>query len=65
MRGGVQAERTSNMRRMSVTRDVSKFTGWLNAFACCRVERRACGAGRGAGWEREGISDARSGMGDE
>ena len=39
-------ERTSNMRVMSVTLDVSKLSGWLNAVALCRVERRACDAGR-------------------
>ena len=45
------AERTSNMRYMSVTLDVSKLSGWLNADASCRVERRACDAGRGVGRE--------------
>ena len=39
------AERTMNMRFMVVTLDVSKLSGWLNADACCRVERRAYGAG--------------------
>ena len=29
------------MAVMSVTLDVSKLTGWLNAHARCRVERRA------------------------
>ena len=40
------AERTENMRLMSVTLDVSKLSGWLNLFARCRVERRGvrCGA---------------------
>ena len=40
------AERTANMRYMSVTLDVSKLSGWLNASAYCRVERRGvrCGA---------------------
>eukprot|EP00964_Phaeocystis_antarctica_P066235 scaffold40008_cov50-Phaeocystis_antarctica.AAC.3 len=37
------------MASMFVTLDVSKLSGWLNADACCRVERRACDAGRGAG----------------
>ena len=46
--------RTSNMARMVVTLDVSKLSGWLNADALCRVERRGvrCGArcvGRGTG----------------
>ena len=42
---GTRGERTSNIRRMSVTLDVSKLTGWLNVFAPCRVERTACDAG--------------------
>jgi len=29
-----------------VTLDVLKLSGWLNANAVCRVERRACDAGR-------------------
>eukprot|EP00964_Phaeocystis_antarctica_P070500 scaffold42939_cov45-Phaeocystis_antarctica.AAC.1 len=29
-----------------VTLDVSKLSGWLNPVAHCRVERRACDAGR-------------------
>eukprot|EP00964_Phaeocystis_antarctica_P048349 scaffold27991_cov54-Phaeocystis_antarctica.AAC.3 len=33
---------------MSVTLDVSKLSGWLNAAACCRIETRACDAGRDA-----------------
>ena len=37
------------MSFMFVTLDVSKFTGWLNDDAICRVERRAYGAGEGAG----------------
>eukprot|EP00964_Phaeocystis_antarctica_P124892 scaffold88529_cov45-Phaeocystis_antarctica.AAC.1 len=42
---------------MSVTLDVSKLSGWLNADAdcrdaTCRVERRVYDAGRGAGRER-------------
>ena len=36
------AERTWNMELMSVTLDVSKLSGWLNADAYCRVEKRAC-----------------------
>ena len=39
------AERTANIQFMSVTRDVSKLTGWLKAAASCRVERRACDSG--------------------
>ena len=43
--------RTPNMPSMSVTLDVSKLSGWLNAYANCRVELhrgtwRARGAGR-------------------
>ena len=45
--GGARAcaERTKNMLRMSVTLDVSKLSGWLNADAYCRVESRAYDAG--------------------
>ena len=39
--GRARAERTKNMDRMSVTLDVSKLSGWLNADALCRVERKA------------------------
>eukprot|EP00964_Phaeocystis_antarctica_P058052 scaffold34414_cov60-Phaeocystis_antarctica.AAC.7 len=46
--GRARAERTANMPNMVVTLDVSKLSGWLNAYACCRVERRAYDAGRGA-----------------
>ena len=46
-----RAERTENMYCMSVTLDVSKLSAWLNADAFCRVERRACGVGRGAARE--------------
>ena len=42
-----RAERTLNMANMSVTLDVSKLSAWLNAFANCRVEKRACDARRG------------------
>eukprot|EP00964_Phaeocystis_antarctica_P062440 scaffold37413_cov54-Phaeocystis_antarctica.AAC.3 len=44
------------MRPMSVTLDVSKLSGWLNAVAPCRVERRAYDAGRGMGREAGGMS---------
>ena len=47
----VRAERTANMPCMFVTLDVPKLSGWLNAPAFCRVERRACGAGSGAARE--------------
>ena len=53
--GRARAERTRNMSLMSVTLDVSRLSGWLNADADCRVERRAyeagsmrAGRGRGA-----------------
>ena len=36
-----RAERTQNMDSMVVTLDVSKLSGWLNAYASCRVEREA------------------------
>ena len=41
-------ERTQNMKRMLVTLEVSKLSGWLNADAPCRVGRRVYEAGRGA-----------------
>eukprot|EP00964_Phaeocystis_antarctica_P008443 scaffold4555_cov63-Phaeocystis_antarctica.AAC.2 len=43
------------MDRMFVTLDVSKLSGWLNAFASCRVERRACDAGEVRPGRREGV----------
>eukprot|EP00964_Phaeocystis_antarctica_P130685 scaffold94562_cov58-Phaeocystis_antarctica.AAC.2 len=43
------------MRYMVATLDVSKLNGWLNADATCRVERRACDAGRGVGRGREDV----------
>ena len=36
---------------MSVTPDVSRLSGWLNADAPCQVEREAWGKGRHAGRE--------------
>ena len=42
-----RAERTQNIQLMSMTLDVSKLSGWLNAYARCRVERTAWDAGRG------------------
>ena len=47
------AERTENMPSMSVTLDVLKLSGWLNAVANCRVESRAYDAGRSVGRGRE------------
>ena len=55
---GACAERTLNMPYMFVTLDVSKLSGWLNADADCRVERRAYDAKRGAGWEAGGHGPA-------
>ena len=49
--GRAHAERTQNMDCMVVTLEVSKLSGWLNAFVHCRVEGRACDAGRGAARE--------------
>ena len=49
--GRARAERTANIFCMVVTLDVSKLSGWLNADAPCRVERRACDVGRGAARE--------------
>ena len=43
-----------NMSRMSVTLDVSKFSGWLKLYVLCRVERRAYDAGRDPGQEAGG-----------
>ena len=39
--GSARAERTENMPPMSVTLDVSRLSGWLNADTSCRVEREA------------------------
>ena len=41
--------RTSNMLPMSVTLEVSKLSGWLNADAYCRAEREASEDRRRAG----------------
>ena len=49
LKSWARAERTENMFAMSVTLYVSKFSGWLNADAYCRVEGRACGAERAIG----------------
>ena len=42
------------MYSMDVTLDVSRLSGWLNADAFCRVERRTYHAGRGARREAGG-----------
>eukprot|EP00964_Phaeocystis_antarctica_P026465 scaffold14907_cov60-Phaeocystis_antarctica.AAC.1 len=53
--GRARAERTWNMYFTVVTLDVSKLSGWLNAVAACRVERRAYDAVRDAGREVGGL----------
>ena len=59
-----RAERTSNMPYMSVTLDVSQLSGWLNADAPCRVERRGvrcgarCGPGGGRAWRGAAAAQA-------
>ena len=52
------------MTPMSVTLDVSKLSGWLNADANCRVERRACVVGKwyGPGGVRALVGGDASGM---
>ena len=44
-----RAERTSNIPRISVTLDVSKLSGWLNANAFCGEKGESIGGGRHAG----------------
>ena len=39
--GRARAERTQNMEFMSVTRDVSRLSGWLNADVPCRAQGKA------------------------
>eukprot|EP00964_Phaeocystis_antarctica_P033680 scaffold19097_cov44-Phaeocystis_antarctica.AAC.2 len=46
------------MLTMVVTLDVSKLSGWLNADATCRVEKRAYDAERGVGREAGGRGPA-------
>jgi hypothetical protein len=46
-------ERTRNMY-MSVTSEVSKLSGWLKAYACCRVEGGGVRCGASAGREAGG-----------
>ena len=41
--GRARAERTSNIRCMFVTLDVSKLSGWLNAGAPCQVKEGSIG----------------------
>eukprot|EP00964_Phaeocystis_antarctica_P024100 scaffold13486_cov55-Phaeocystis_antarctica.AAC.4 len=49
------------MPYMSVTLDVSKLSGWLNADAPCRDERRVCDAMREVWAERQGGQGAAAG----
>eukprot|EP00964_Phaeocystis_antarctica_P150362 scaffold117761_cov75-Phaeocystis_antarctica.AAC.4 len=54
MRGAhVKPEAEHVAHHMSVTLDVSKLSGWLNADVPYRVGRRACDAGQGI-WSRGG-----------
>ena len=39
--GRARAERTENMLYISMTLEVSQLSGWLNADAHCRVEKKA------------------------
>ena len=41
-----QGARTLNMKFMPTALDVSKLSDWSKAVASCRVESRACDAGR-------------------
>ena len=47
--GRARAERTPNMFCMSVTLDVSKLSGWLNAVTLCRVQREGIDEGAAGG----------------
>ena len=47
--GRARAERTPNMFPMSVTLDVSKLSGWLNADARCREKGGSIGGGATCG----------------
>ena len=38
--GRAREKRTSNMQNMLVTLDVLRLSGWLNADAYCRVEKK-------------------------
>ena len=44
-------ERTANILLMPVTLDVSKLSGWLKAFAFCRVQRGHPTQGNACGME--------------
>ena len=47
--GRARAGRTENMDPMCVTLDVSRLSGWLNAYALCRVTRESIGGGATCG----------------
>ena len=61
-------ERTQNMKRISMTLEVSKLSGWSNADACCAEsrkegmvrcgERSAGGKGPTQGWGAQGTRGA-------
>ena len=54
MEDRARAGRTTNMLFMSVTLDVSKLTGWLNADANCRVATGTATCGVRGGEARDG-----------
>jgi hypothetical protein len=56
--GRGSAERTSNIRPMVETLEVSRLSGWLNADAPCRVKREVSEEGRHAGRVAEGHAEA-------
>ena len=64
--GRARAERTLNMYAMSVTLDVSKLSGWLNADTYCRESKGGytvrCEV-RVGGWEVAGDRRVRSAQG--
>eukprot|EP00964_Phaeocystis_antarctica_P066153 scaffold39949_cov67-Phaeocystis_antarctica.AAC.2 len=45
----------AHVEHVAHDRDVSKLSGWLNAAADCRVERRVYDAERGVGRGRESV----------
>ena len=49
--GACRRERTSNMRLMSVTLEVSMLSGWLKRYAFCRVQRGH--PTQGSAWHEE------------
>ena len=58
--GRACAGRTANIPCMSVTLDVSRLSGWLNADEFCR-EKRARGGGKVGKWSGKGAIRARKG----